>query len=202
MGTRLERLAPLAGVLFAIVFAVGFSVSGDTPDIDASAEEVIQHYSDDTGPIFIGVMGLLLAGVLIMFFAGALRRHLAAFGSDWLAGVCLAGAAIYAAGLGQFMSSQIALLDLADKDVGDAAVALNVADNDNFGTCAVGLAVVLLAAAWHALSARSLPTWLGWVALVLGILSLAGPAGFVAFLAFPIWVLLVAITIYRATPAT
>jgi len=198
--SRLERLAPLAGVLFTVIFAVGFLSTGDTPDVDASAQEVIDHY-DDSGPILLGALLLLVGAVVFMFFAGALRRRLADVGSEWLATVGFAGAAIYATGLGLFMSSQISLIDAADKELGDAAVALNVVDNDNFGPCAIGLAIVLLASAWHVLSTRSLPVWLGWLALVLGIIALAGPLGFIAFLAFPIWVLLVSVTLYRATPA-
>ena len=197
---RIERLLPLAGVLFTVIFAIGFLSSGDTPDSDSPGAEVVEHY-DDSGKIFFGVIMLLLAGIVFMFFAGVLRRHLAARGSEWLATVVFGGAVLYAAGLGIFLSSQVALAEAADANQAATAVTLNVIDNNNFGPAAIGLAVVLLASAAHVLSTRSLPVWLGWIALVLGILAVAGPLGFIAFLLFPLWVLAVSIVLFRAGTA-
>jgi len=51
------------------------------------------------------------------------------------------------------------------------------------------------------LVSRSLPIWLGWVAVILGILALLGPLGFIAFLLFPFWVLPVAVLLFRGGDA-
>ncbi len=207
MGTgRMERLAPLAGVVFTVLFAVAFVTSGETPEGDATGEAVIKHY-DDAGKFLLSVFLLLLAALLFMFFAGVLRRHLAAGGPEWLASVVFGGAVVYVVGLGLFASSQFALVEAADANQPGVAQALNVIDNNNFAPAAIGLAAVLLSTAWHVLTARSLPMWLGWVALILGILAVAGPLGFFAFLLFPLWVLAVAVTLFRGadtpgTPAT
>jgi hypothetical protein len=197
---RLERLAPLAGVLFAVVFAVGFLGSGDTPDADASGESVISHY-DDTGKVYLGIIALLLCAVLFMFFAGVLRARLREAGGEWLASVAFGGAITYTVGLAVFAMSQIALVDASDLGQPEVAQALNIIDNDNFFPTVVGLAVVLLATAWHLLQTRALPQWLAWVTLALGVLALAGPAGFIAFLLFPVWVLVVAVVLYLGQPA-
>ena len=197
---RIERLLPLTGVLFTVIFAIGFLTSGDTPDSDSPGAKVVEHY-DDSGKIFFGVIMLLLAGLVFMFFAGVLRRHLAALGPEWLATVVFGGAVVYAVGLGVFLSSQVALAEAADANQAATAETLNVIDNNNFGPAVIGLAVVLLASAWHVLSTRSLPVWLGWIALVLGILAVAGPLGFIAFLLFPLWVLAVSIVLLRAGTA-
>ena len=197
---RSERLAPLAGVLFAVIFAVGFLASGETPDTEATGQEVISHY-DDSGTILVSVLALVVCAVVFMFFAGVLRSRLQATGPDWLASVAFGGAVVYTVSLGLFAMSQIALIDAADLGQPEVAQALNIIDNDNFFPSVIGLAVVLLATGWHALSSRSLPTWLGWATIVLGVLAVAGPAGFVAFLLFPIWVLIVAILFYRQNPA-
>jgi hypothetical protein len=197
---RLERLAPLTGVLFTVFAAVGILVGGDTPDTDASVAEILDHYEDE-GPIFVGVIALLLAGVAFLFFAGALRRHLAAVGPDWLATVLFGGAVVFTAGLGIFLSSQVALTDAADNEQEASLQALNILDNTNFGAAVIGLAIVYLASAWHVLASRSLPVWIGWLSLLLGILAVAGPLGFIAFLAFPIWVLIASIALFRRTTA-
>lgn len=196
---RLERLAPLCGVLFTVVFAVGFLGSGETPDFDASGQEVISHYSDD-GKIFLGILGLVISAILFLFFVSILRSVLGS--SDrapkWLATVVFGGGVIYAIALAIFAMSQFMLIDAAKLGQPEVAQALNVFDNNNFFPAVVGFATVLLATAWHTLRSRLLPVWLGWVSLVLGLLAMAGPAGFIAFLLFPIWVLVVSVLLYRA----
>ena len=197
---RSERLAPLAGVLFTVIFAVGFLTSGETPDTKATGQEVISHY-DDSGTILLSVLALVICAVVFMFFAGVLRTRLQAAGPDWLASVAFGGAVVYTVSLGLFAMGQIALIDAADLGQPEVAQALNIIDNDNFFPSVIGLAVVLLATGWHALTSRSLPTLLGWATVVLGVLALAGPAGFIAFLLFPIWVLILAIVLYRQISA-
>ena len=194
--SRVERLAPLAGVLFTVIVVLGILVGGETPDTDAPPAEILDHYKDD-GPIFVGIIALLLAGIILLFFAGVLRRHLAKVGPEWLATVVFGGAVAIAVGLGTFLSSQVALVDAADKDQEATLQTLNVIDNSNFGPVVIGLAVMYLATAWHVISSRSLPVWIGWLSLLLGIISVLGPLGFIAFLAFPIWVLIVSIALFR-----
>jgi hypothetical protein len=200
---RSERMAPLAGVLFTAIFAVGFLTSGETPDTKATGQEVISHY-DDSGTIIVSILALVIAAVVFMFFAGILRSRLQATGPDWLASVAFGGAIVYTVSLGLFAMSQIALLDAADLGQPEVAQALNIIDNDNFFPAVIGLAVVLLATGWHAVTSRSLPTWLAWASVALGVLAMAGPAGFIAFLLFPVWVLVVAIVLSRqnAAPVT
>jgi len=201
MGTgRLERLAPLAGVVFAVAFIVALLTVGDVPDSEASGSEVISHY-EDSGEVLLGVLALLLSGVLFLFFAGTLRSRLAARGPEWLASVAFGGAVTYTVGLGIFAMSQFALIEASDLGQPEVAQALNILDNDNFPPAIIGLAVVLLATAWNVLASRSMPVWLGWVSLVLGVLPVAGPAGFVAFLLFPIWVAVVAAVLFAGARA-
>jgi hypothetical protein len=197
---RWERLAPLAGPLFTVLFAIAFFVSGETPDVDASGEKVISHY-DDEGKYYVALIALLISAAAFLFFAGALRNALATSvrAADWLPTVVFGGAIVYTVGLAMFGNSTIALLDAADLGEPQVAQALNISDNDNFFPAVTGIAVVLLAAAWSTLASRPrpIPAWLGWVALVLGIVAFAGPLGFISFLAFPIWVLIVGILLYR-----
>ena len=196
---RLERLAPLAGAAFAVVFAIGLLVGGDTPDTDAAAEEVISHYSDD-GEIFLGILALMIGAVLFLFFAGVLRGALVSShrAPEWLATVVFGGAVIYAIALAIFAMGQIMLIDAADLGEPQVAQALNVFDNDNFFPAVLGLTTILLATGWHTLRSAVLPRGLAWASVALGVLALLGPAGFIAFLLFPVWVLAVSIVLFRS----
>ena len=187
---RLERLAPLAGAVFTVVFAIGFLTSGDVPGTDASGEEVMAHYSDE-GTVFAGILMLLLAGVL----RGALVSSSRA--PEWLATVVFGGAVVYVVGLAIFAMAQIMLIDAADLGQPEVAQALNIFDNDNFFPAVLGMATMLLASGWHLMRSAVLPKWLAWVSVVLGVLAVAGPAGFIAFLLFPFWVLAVSVLLYQ-----
>ena len=193
---RLERAAPLAGVLFAVAFGIGLLSSGDTPAVDAPGSEVIAHY-EDSGPVFAGIAAAGLGAVLLVFFAGVLRDRLRQTGPEWLATVVFGGGGVCATGIGIFGMIQFALIDAAELGQPEVAQTLNIVDNDNFLPVIAGMAVMLLATGWHTLTSRALPTWLGWVSLVLGIVAVAGPAGFVAFMLFPVWVLVVAVVLFR-----
>jgi hypothetical protein len=190
----------LAGPLFTVLFAIAFFVSGETPDVDASGQDVISHY-DDEGKFYFALIALLIGAAVFVFFAAELRRALAASNSrlDWLPTVVFGGAIVYTVGIAMFGNSTIALLDAADLGEPQVAQALNIRDNDNFFPAVTGIAVVLLAAGWCILASRPrpLPTWMGWAAVVLGIVAFAGPLGFIAFLAFPLWVLVAGIELYR-----
>lgn len=192
----LERLAPLAGVVFTVLFAIGFLTGGSMPSTKATGEEVINHYKD-SGKTFLAIFVLLIGAVLFVFFAGVLRDALRTAGREWLATVAFGGGLVYALGLAVFGMTQIALSDAADLGQPQVAQALNILDRDNFMPTVLGLAVVLLATGWHVLGSGALPRWLGIVSVVLGVLAVAGPAGILAFLLFPLWVLATSILLYR-----
>lgn len=199
MEGRFERFAPLTGVVFAVLFAIGLFVGGDTPATDAPGEEVIDHYKDG-GKAFVAIFVVMICAVLFLFFVGVLRNALRASAPDreWLASVVFGGGVAYSIALAIFAMSQIMLIDAADLGQPQVAQALNIFDNDNFFPAVLGLTVVLLGAGLHSLGSGTFPKWLSWAAVVLGILALAGPAGFIAFLVFPIWVLIAGVMLYRA----
>lgn len=194
--SRLDRWAPMAGVVFALVFVIGFLIGSDIPAFDASGSEVIDHY-EDAGRVYIGIVAAHVAGVSLVFFAGALRNRQRAGGHDWLATTAFGGCVVLAVGLGVFGMTQFALLSAADLGQPEVAQALNVVDNDNFLPAVIGVTVTLLATGLHALASRSLPRWLGWTTLILGIVALAGPIGFIAVVLFPAWVLTLAVVMLR-----
>ena len=62
-----------------------------------------------------------------------------------------------------------------------------------------GIGMTALATGIAALRGGGLPRWLAWVSVVLGIMALAGPVGGIAFLVTPIWALIVAVVLLRAS---
>lgn len=198
--SRLEKLMPLTGVLFSILMVIGFATSGEPPGTTDSPEALFEHYDDDK--LLMGIIALGLGSILFMFFASALRRHLRATGPEWLATLVYAGSIIFVVGLSLFAWTQFALLGAAEDKNLSVMQTLNYLDNNNFPTAIIGLCLVMLATAWHVLTSRSLPVWVGWVSLLLGVIALAGPLGFITFLAVMPWTLIVAILLYRRdTPA-
>ena len=193
--SRLEKLLPLTGVLFAILFVIGFAVTGEPPDTTESAEEILKYYDQDK--LFFGIIALGLGAILFMLFASALRRHLRATGPEWLATLVYAGSIIFVVGLSIFAWTQFALLTAAEDKNLSVLQTLNYLDNNNFPPAIIGLCLVMLATAWHVLKSRSLPVWIGWVSLLLAVIALAGPLGFITFLATIPWTLIVAIVLYR-----
>lgn len=201
MESRLERLLPLAGVAFAIVFVIGFLGTGDTPDPDAGTDEIFKYY-DDAGKVFIGIVALALASILFMLFASALRTYLRNTGPEWLGTLAFAAAVIFVVGLTLFATSQFSLLQAADNKDMESLKTLNTIDGSNFPTTVIGLALLYLSVGWHGLKAKSVPTWFAWISLVFGVLGIAGPIGFIAFLGVMPWTLIMGIVLYRRQDAT
>lgn len=198
---RGERLLPWAGVLFSVIFAIGFFSSGETPDTTDSAEAILDHYDD--AKVFVGAALFALAGAVFMFFAAGLRRHMLATGPEWLGALMFAGSIVLVVGLGIFSSGQFALGSAGDEAAVDTMRALNYIDSNNFPPAIIGLTIFYWAMAWHVLTTKSLPVWIGWLSVLLGILCLGGPLGFIAFLALTPYVLIVSITlIMRGRSAT
>ncbi len=195
---RLERLAPLSGVLFAVLFAIGILVTGDEPDTKASAKEIIDHFND-TGKIYAGIICVLLGALLMLLFTSILRNALRDSGRapEWVSSFVFGGGVVYSVGLAIFAMNQIALIDAADLGKPEVAQALNILNSDNFAPAVLGMAAIFFGTAWAILKGANLPKWLGWVAIVLGICTVAGPLGILAFFLFPIWVLVVSIVLYR-----
>lgn len=192
---RLDRFLPLSGALFGILLAVVILVSGETPDTDASGADVISHY-EDKGKTYFLLIVLMIAAIVLMFFASVLRTRLRDAGWETLATTVFGGGVTAVVGLAVFGVSQIALLDASDLGEPQVAQALNIIDNDNFFPAIFGIAIMYFATGWHCVHSGVLPKWLAWISVALGVLSVAGPLGFIAFLAFPLWAILVSILLY------
>src|SRR3954470_15905608 len=98
-GDRLERFAPLTGVAFVVIVAIGFIIGGDTPGAHASAAKADSFYDKHHDAQTIAAFVVALGAAFLPFFVSSLKRSL-----DWsggtgrLANAAFAGGVIAASG--------------------------------------------------------------------------------------------------------
>ena len=201
MPDSLRRLAPLTGIVFAVLLVVTFTTPS-TPDVHDTGQQVIQHYNDHKSAHLLGDITGGVAVVFFLFFISALRSFFKdKEGADGLSMAAFAGGILIAVGGGLFTSLDVALID-ARHDISPQAVqALNVLSNDIFFPFEIGLIVFALSIGLAIIASGALPKWLGWVMVVIGIVAFT-PVGFFAFFVVLAWAAIVAILIYRQTGTT
>jgi hypothetical protein len=177
-------LVPLTGVAFFVLAIVAFVTGGEPPDpTDDSAREIVEFYRDNETAQFVNALLAAIAGTLLVFFAGYLRRVLrdAEGQGGFLSAVSFAGALIIALGLAIDSTITIALVETAD-DVDPSAVqALSALWSNDFIPFAMGSQIFLLATGISLARHGALPKWLGWIAILLAVIAVT-PIGFVAFI--------------------
>ena len=214
-----QRLLALSGVVFAVLFLVGwFASGGDAPDYAAGDQEWTEWAKDNEWRSRIGAFAMLLAGFVFLHFVGTIRSVLgtaetAVRGSAQLARVAFAGALVGIAG----MTTAIVMVSSATTEGADAnpvvsrAVATSLAGP--FLLSAMGFAALLMAAGVLTLRSRVFARWVGVVALIgaisfliafltviagLGEDSVFGFGFFPGVLALVIWSIATSVASYRA----
>jgi hypothetical protein len=198
----LERFAPLTGIGFVILVIVAVIVGGETPSADDGIVKVVNYWKDNQDQAIASAIIAAISTVFLLWFAGVLRAVLAvAEGAPArLANTAFGGAIVGAMGWLCLIGFTFAAADTAD-DVGPQVTqALSVLQADFFFPLSIGFAVFLLASGLALVRNPVLPAWLGWVALVLGLISLT-PVGFFAILAMLLWMVVVSVMLFMATPA-
>jgi hypothetical protein len=214
-----QRLLALSGVVFALLFLIGwFASGGDAPDYGAADQEWTEWADDNQWKSRVGAFAMLLAGFVFLHFAGIMRSILGRAespisGSAQLARVAFAGALTGIAG----MATAIVIIAGATTEGAEAdpvvTRAVATASAGPFLVSAMGFAALLLAAGLLTLRTRVFARWTGWVALVgavsflitflavisgLGEDSLFGFGFFPGVLALVIWSIATSIARYRA----
>jgi hypothetical protein len=197
------RLLPLAGVVFVALLVVTIVTSNNTPDTGATGEAVIKFYKDNQNQQRLSNLLGAYGVVFFLIFANVLRAHLRPSSPD-LATLGFAGAILIGVGGASFSAFGFALSDVPDKLNPGAAQALNVLGSDFFFPIAIGTSLFLFTAGLAVIRGRSLPVWLGWIALPIGVIAVT-PIGFVAFVGLMAWVLVTSILMFirnrRPSPA-
>jgi hypothetical protein len=167
-----QRLLALSGVVFAVLFVVGwFASGGDAPDYAAADQEWTEWADDNEWKSRIGAFAMLLAGFVFLHFAGTIRSVLGTAettvrGSAQLARVAFAGALIGIAG----MTTAIVMIAAASSEGADAnpmvSRAVTTASAGPFLVAAMGFAALLMAAGLLTLRSGVFARWVGIVALL------------------------------------
>jgi hypothetical protein len=196
--SRLSRHAPLTGIAFFALLAVGFVLTWNTPSSNTSAAKVLSFYTSHqhqqkAGNYLIGLslfFGLFFLGNL----SGFLRRDPAV---ARLAAIAFGGAVLFAAAGGVSAGVGFALADVPHHLNAGAAQALNLLSND-LGTLMLigGLGVVLMATGLAIVRSGLLPRALGWFAIVFGVVALT-PIGWFSLFALGLFVLILVPLLYR-----
>jgi hypothetical protein len=201
MSDRLSRLAPLTGVVFAVLVIVGvFAGGGETPDANARPAKVISYYAANRSEIETSSVIFAIAFLILVLFAGSLRSYLRrTAAAEGLAAIVLAGAVLMAAGALITSAAEYGLAHNLSGLTPATAQTMNLISSELFLPLIGGAFLFAIAAGLAILHGARLPNWLGWVAIVLGIAALIPPASFPGLIGFVIWSIIVSILMYRRT---
>jgi hypothetical protein len=192
---RLTRLAPLAGVGFALLTVAGDLAIGPFPDSNTSVSKLVTYYSAHHARIHAGGVLLAWAAIFLAVFGAALATRIWRAGvHPVIAGAALVGTAVAVAEAVGGASAFVTLGDVGGSHAvsGTALQALHIGTSD--GGMGVGEPILLLAVALTGIVAGALPRWLAWPALLIGVLEMT-PLGFEASLVFLLWALVAGIAL-------
>ncbi len=196
--TGLRKLAPLTGALAVVLILVGFMISGEPPDSDASAKEVVSHFEDHDAANMLGGALEAAGAVSMVFFASILAvaiRRADPRGTRMAAAVLAAGA-VAAGGFATDGALRFAVADTAGDIEPAASQALNALWSSFFFPMVAGLVALLLATAIASARSAIIPRWLMWVTVVIVIVAFT-PLGFIGALASAVWIIVVSIMLTR-----
>jgi Domain of unknown function (DUF4386) len=219
--TSWQRLPAPSGIVFAVLFVVGFLISGsDAPDYSAADQVWTNWAQDNEVKGRIGALLTLLAAFAFLHFAAMIRGVLGSFeganrGSVHLARVVFAGGLTGVTGI----TMAVIMIAGATAEGADANPMVTKAVASTtvgpFLVGAMGFAASLAAAGLVILRSRVFARWIAIVALLGGLAFfvtfftlIAGPSKdsifgygfFPGFLALTIWSIATSIASYRAAP--
>jgi hypothetical protein len=201
MSDRLSRLAPLTGVLFAVLAVVAIVTGSESPGTNEPPAKIVAYYTTHRSEVKTSAFLFALAFLILVLFAASLRSYLRRTpAAEGLSALVLAGSVLIAAGTSISAGVEVGLANEIHHLGPESVQTLNFITEEVAFLPVVGGAFLLAIASGLAiLRGAALPKWLGWVAIVLGIAALVPPASFPSLLGFAIWSAIVSILIYRRT---
>jgi hypothetical protein len=195
MTDRWSRLAPLTGIVFAVLAVAAIFSGGETPDANANAVKVIAYFAKHRSEVETSNILFALAFIAVVLFAAALRSYVRP-AAEGLGALILAGAVIMSVGAVTVSGIEYGLAHHLAELSPSTAQTLNVLTNELGLPILAGAFVFAVGSGLAILRGAALPKWLGWVAIVLAIAVLIPPIGFPALLGFVIWSIVVSILMY------
>ena len=197
MLNRWSRLAPLTGVLFAVLAVAAFVSAAGAPSETASGARVISFYEAHSSSAKTSDYLWMFAFAFFLLFAGSLRSFLRrTAAAKALGSVVLAAAAALTVGATVYFGFDFALASVPSHLEPAAAQALNVLALKMFLPVSAAGLVFGIASGLAILRGAELPNWLGWVAIVIGIVT-ATPAGLLGLVLFIFWTATVSVLIWK-----
>lgn len=202
MSSRWERLAPLMGVGFVVLFVVGVVLGWNTPNSGDSPTKVLSYYQSHHSKIQASSYLTGLSLFFGVFWFGYVRTYLRDRGQERLGTVGFGGGILFAVGGGLAAGTQFALSDKPLRMTAATAQSLNLLENDLFiFLILAGLATMLFAYGTGAMRSRALmPRWAAGLTMAFGIFSLT-PIGWLSLFYVAIWSLVLSIALYRGQSA-
>jgi hypothetical protein len=197
---RLERFAPLTGIVAVALWIVGVIVqeSSDLADKD-TPEEILAVLQSDANTIIAGGVIFAFGVVFFIWFLGSLRSTL--FAAE--GGVGRLSSIAYGSGM---LAALTLILQVAPSVQGafdeddlspEAAQALQSVGEAAFAGTEFTLLAMFAAVGLIILRTRVFAAWLGWVSLAIALLLAIIPIGWAGVVwAFPLWTLVVSVLLF------
>jgi hypothetical protein len=204
MNGRLERLAPLTGVVAVGCGVLALILWGSQPSFsDDSTAKIAAYLSRDTGQHIAGTWVDMFAGFFTLWFVACLRTWLAEHEggthrlSNLAFGAAVAAQACFWVADGMLFS----LFARADNDgLLSPTAAATLYDAAGFVTWVAGamaLGVAFAAAAVVALRHAAMPRWLGSATAVIAVLLIVPFSSWIGIFASVLWILVTSVWLYR-----
>jgi hypothetical protein len=203
--SRLDRLAPLSGVMAVICLAAASAMVGVYDYLPTGDRLVSAFAQNAVGLVTAGFVGNLGAFLLLAFASCiAIRLRQAEPTEGWLVKFGFSGGTASGIVLGIGFSSLMATGSRAGASGGlgpSEALALYDFYSNLLGQLfGVTMAALILASSVIWLRSRMLPAWFNWVAIVVAVLMLT-PFAYLMLILGLVWILVVSLWIYRGRPA-
>ena len=196
-----SRVAPLSGVLFAILLVARFVVDGNT-DFMPPADDVVAYLED--GPVRVmtaAYMGLLASGALL-WFSGSLRKHLGSLDDDGgrlgslAMGGGVAAATLLAVGAVAIIAAAERVRVVGSIEPGASAALFDLAGIALGNGAPIGLAVLVGGTGLAMVRSNQGPGWGRWASLLIA-LGLVSPYAWIVLAGVLVWIPVIGTWIYR-----
>jgi len=194
MSKRLERFAPLMGVLAVVLWIIAVIVleSGDNPADNAPGAEIAAWMDKDSGRILLAATFLGIGSAAFIWFLASLADHFRSDGEGRLATVVVACGAAAVTVWALFMAPASAgalAFDNLDRSLSPQAAETLMVLGDGFFVIAEFIAVGFVGAAAVALiRGKGSPSWFGWITALLAVVLMVGPIGWAGLIfGIPLW---------------